>query len=294
MDTFIFHRSTYVPAMTYSSCVTTFDPSTLNRIQQKAIAAILEKLGMNQHFPRRVAFGPKELCGLGLLDLSIEQGVRQICHFLDHIFAQDSIGTMILIELRSLQLESGSGSHLLESPSTDLPYLTPCWLTSMRQFMARHSIQLAVAKAKLVPLARTHDRYLMDDFGLLSNLTPDDLYDINRVRIFLKVTTLSDITDGCGVYITEDAFSARPLSDRSPKLRWPRQPSITTRQRNLWKTAIESAYTSWGRRLHHPLGHWTGPPNQIWSTIYHPASNTVTATSHLANTTQQYLVTQES
>jgi hypothetical protein len=99
MDTFIFHCSTYVPAMTYSSCVTTFDPPTLNRIQQKAIAAILEKLGMNQHFPRRVAFGPKELCGLSLLDLSIEEGVQQICRFLDHIFAQDSIGTMILIEL---------------------------------------------------------------------------------------------------------------------------------------------------------------------------------------------------
>jgi hypothetical protein len=294
MDTFIFHRSTYVPAMTYSSCVTTFDPSTLNRIQQKAIAAILEKLGMNQHFPRRVAFGPKELCGLGLLDLSIEQGVRQICHFLDHIFAQDSIGTMILIELRSLQLESGSGSHLLESPFIGFPYLTPCWLTSMRQFMARHCIQLEVAKAKLVPLARTHDRYLMDDFRLLSNFTPDDLYDINRVRIFLQVTTLSDITDGSGVFITNDAFSARPLPDRRSALRWPRQPSITTRQRNLWKTAIESAYTSWGRRLHHPLGHWTGPPNQIWSTTYHPASNTVTATSHPANTTQQYRVTQKS
>ena len=56
METFIFHRSTYVPAMTYSSCVITLDTDTLNKIQRKAIAAILEKLGLNRNFPRRVAF----------------------------------------------------------------------------------------------------------------------------------------------------------------------------------------------------------------------------------------------
>jgi hypothetical protein len=136
MKTFTFDRSTYVPAMTYSSCITTFNPATFNTIQQKAIAAILEKLGVTRNFPRRVAFGPKELCGLGLLDLSIEQSVWQICHFLDHILAQDWIGTMILIELRSLQAESGSGFYLLASPSIDISYLTPCWISSMRDFMA--------------------------------------------------------------------------------------------------------------------------------------------------------------
>ena len=33
MDTFIFHQSTYVPSMTYSLPVTTFDIKTLNKIQ---------------------------------------------------------------------------------------------------------------------------------------------------------------------------------------------------------------------------------------------------------------------
>jgi hypothetical protein len=36
-NTFIFHHSTYVPAMTYSSCITTFIPSTLNCIQQRQL-----------------------------------------------------------------------------------------------------------------------------------------------------------------------------------------------------------------------------------------------------------------
>jgi hypothetical protein len=98
----------------------------------------------------------------------------------------------------------------------------------MRDFMGRHSIQLDVTKAKLVPLSREHDHYLMDDFRLLPNLTNDDLYNVNRARLFLKVTTLSNIADGSGTYITDDAFLAKPLSDRVSSLRWPRQPFLTT------------------------------------------------------------------
>jgi hypothetical protein len=293
MDTFIFHHSTYTPAMTYSSCVTTRTTDTLNKIQRKEIAAILEKLGMNQNFPRRVAFGPKELCCLSLLDLSIEQGVRQISHFLDHVFVEDSIDTMILIELRHLQLESGSGSHLLAAPSIRLSYITPCWISSMREFMASHGLQLDVAKAKIVPLVRDHDQYVMDDFRLLPNLTDDDLNDINRVPIFLKVTTLSDIADGIKTHITTDAFEAKQLSDRESPLRWPRQPYVTTRQRNLWKTALKSAYTSWGHKLHHPLGSWTGIPNQTWNAVCNLRACTVTITDK-ARPIQQYLIHQES
>jgi hypothetical protein len=90
MDAFIFHWSTYVVSMTYSLPVTTLDALQLNKIQSRSIPVILNKLGANRHFPHSVAFGPKDFCGLALLDLSIEQGVRQICHFMNHTFAQDS------------------------------------------------------------------------------------------------------------------------------------------------------------------------------------------------------------
>lgn len=93
----------------------------------------------------------------------------------------------------------------------------------------------------------------MDDFRLLLNLTNDDLYqyDIHCVRIFLKVTTLS----GSGMHLTEDAFAARPLSDRMFLICWPCQLLNTTRQRNLWKTALDSAYTSPGAQASPPP--WT-------------------------------------
>jgi hypothetical protein len=136
MDKFIFHQSTYIPSMTYSLPVTTLDTLQLNKIQSRSVPAILNKLRVNKHFPCSITFGPKDLCGLALLDLSIEQGVRQIHHFMNHSFAQDTVGNMITIELHSLQMESGSGLHLLEFPSDHVPYLTPCWLTSLHDFLA--------------------------------------------------------------------------------------------------------------------------------------------------------------
>ena len=46
-------------------------------------------------------------------------------------------------------------------------------------------------------------------------------------------------------------------------------------QHNLWKQALEAAYTSTGQTLKHPLGKWNGPPNQLWQNFYDTSSNCI-------------------
>jgi hypothetical protein len=70
MDAFIFHQSTYIPSVTYSLLVMTLDALQLNKIQSRPIPAILNKLGVNKHFPCSVAFGPKDLHNLLKSDCS--------------------------------------------------------------------------------------------------------------------------------------------------------------------------------------------------------------------------------
>jgi hypothetical protein len=86
-----------------------------------------------------------------------EQGVRGVQHFIDHLFSRDLVGNLILIALQSLQIESGCGFHLLENPSEWVPCLTDCWLTMIRDFIARNKITLKVALAHLVPTSREND-----------------------------------------------------------------------------------------------------------------------------------------
>ena len=194
MDMFIFHHSTYVLSMTYSLLLMTFTPTKLNKIQRKVIQSILNKLGVNKSFPCRVAFSPKDLCGLALLDVSIDQGVHQIQHFLNHVFAADSVGNLILTALQCLQLKAGCSFHILEHPNEYLPYITSCWLTSIRDFLAQHKIVLNVTEAWLTLMSHINDRHLMDDFCSLGIFNNDQLYDVNLCRLYLQVMTLSDIT----------------------------------------------------------------------------------------------------
>jgi hypothetical protein len=231
---FIFHCSTYTPSMTYSLPVTTIGVKTLNQIQWRAIQAIvLHKLGVSKAFPRRVAFGPKDLCGLALLDMSVEQGVRGIQHFTNHLFLRDSVGNLILLALRSLQIESGSDFHLLEHPSEWVPYIAKCWLTCIQEFLARNKITLKVASAKLVRKSRQHDCHIMDVVHKLEMYNHEQLFDINAVWMHLQITTLSDIADANGWKITDKAFKGQKLSDRYSRLKWPQQLIITSKQRNI-------------------------------------------------------------
>jgi len=140
----------------------------------------------------------------------------------------------------------------------------------MREFMAQNHLKLEVTKAKVLPLCRDGDQYLMDDFRTLQNLDDSDLYDINRVQIFLKVTTLSDSVDAAGLAITVEAYNANKLTDRSSSLQWPRQPLVTTKQKNLWQKALHSAYTTDGHHLHNHLGAWTQQSNLTWNMLWHP------------------------
>ena len=73
--------------------------------------------------------------------------------------------------------------------------------------MVENNIQLKITRARIIPLCRVMDSYLMDKFRKLENLSDEDLYDINRVRIFLQVMMLSDIVDSLGWEITSEAFN---------------------------------------------------------------------------------------
>jgi hypothetical protein len=99
---------------------------------------------------------------MALLDMSVEQGVQGVQHFTDEVFSKDSVGNLIVIALRSFQIKSGSGSHLLENPSNWIPYITPCWLTSIQDFIDKSKIKIKVASARLVPTSREPDHYIMD------------------------------------------------------------------------------------------------------------------------------------
>jgi hypothetical protein len=109
---------------------------------------------------------------------------------------------------------------------------------------------------------RKNDRFLMEILRTASSTTLRDspLRSINRCRLFLQVTTLSDITDGTGKYILEDVHkgSANGIRDQKSTYKFPPQAHP---QRTYFLTSPSSSPSSSSSRYKwrgHQYGRWCG------------------------------------
>jgi hypothetical protein len=124
------YQACWIPAVGYSLSTTTMSDKHLRSIQAQATSSFLQKLGFNKHFPRPVAFGPRELGGLELRDLSVEQGISQVISLMQHLYHDTVTGQLIRISMDTAQMEAGTAGLLLYETTTPLSYLTKCWIRS--------------------------------------------------------------------------------------------------------------------------------------------------------------------
>ncbi len=185
---------------------------------------------------------------------------------------------MILLSLHHLQMEAATADKILENPIPPLSYITDCWISSIRNFLRQHQIQIQISEAWNFNCSRRGDEFLMDVFRKSGVFSASDLRNLNAVRMFLQVATISDIATADGKYIDANAFSGKKNDSRPSPLSWCRQPKITPAQSDLWTQALQKLlttdpYTEYKvlaqpKRLRKPLGQWLFPPNQKWKS-YH-------------------------
>ena len=268
----IFYNTFYLPSVRYSLPVTSMTPRDLHRAQSLMTASILNKLGYNRHYPHAVAFAAQKIFGCGLIDLQIEHGLCQLQAYLDYVGTEHKAGHVILISLRHLQAEAGVSFDLLAQPQTALPYLTDCWLLSLRRYCAEHNISIRTLKNRVPSTARLYDRMLMEVASTLG-LTKQELIDLNLARIFLQVTSLSDIATSDGISIHPWSWHGKRIPDRKSRLAFARQEEPTPYQFGLWRKLLRSflspSATSSIHLLQQPLGPWIAPSNMSWGALVH-------------------------
>ncbi len=96
----------------------------------------------------------------------------------------------------------------------------------------------------------------MDDVH--SSLPNANYNAINNVRLYLRVTYLSEITDASGITILPHALQDSPCSSRST-LQWPHQPPPKPTAWQHWRSAISQLYLRTdSQQLVQPLKEWAG------------------------------------
>ena len=124
--------------------------------------------------------------------------------------------------------------NILSIGAWPVVYVTDCWFLGLHNFCAKHCIQIHVKANRVPSSARQHDQFIMD----ITTSMPfkrQELVDINLVRIYFQVCTISNIATAVGGSLHLSAWKVDPFSDRRINLSFPRQETPTSSQRTSEK-----------------------------------------------------------
>jgi hypothetical protein len=243
------------------------DEEELSTVQAKVLASMLNKIGLSSTLPTDIRHGPLEMGGLALIDLRTELGISQLKYLRDSIFSDSESGKLIIMSLKYSQIEAGIAEHLLEHPSIHLPYITPTWLTSVRQYLYQHTLTVTITDSLTVQLRGPHDKCIMSSPSLRQYTTTQQK-DINLVRLHLQIMTLSDMIskeDGVNACVHHINGQRRP-NQLIRQQTWPRQDAVTPLQIKLWKRYISAAFLRYSNK-------WRQPPIPLHPPL-HPENET--------------------
>ena len=241
-DAAIFHRSIYIPSMRYSLAALAVDEEALGAVQTRVIQSILQKMHYSSKLPTSIRHGPVEMGGLGIYDLRTEAGLEALKFFRNSIYSHTETGKLLRLNMEYSQREAGIGEHLMQFPGIQLPYLTPSWILSLRQYLSMHNMHIVVTDIHVDPLHGHTDQYIMDTTHL-QRYSVSQQRDINLVRMYLQVSTLADLVDSSApTRIDLSLLDARRKQSFVSSTKWPRQAVPTAHQRRLWKRYISSSY----------------------------------------------------
>jgi hypothetical protein len=102
----------------------------------------------------------------------------------------------------------------------------------LRRFCADFDISLRVLRNRLPLLACVGDSCLVEQ-AMTLGFKCQALADVNLVRTFLQVTTISDIASAYGRFLMRASWQGIPISDRHSRMTLARQEQPTVYQRGL-------------------------------------------------------------
>ena len=147
-------------------------------------------------------------------------------------------------------------------PFKDL--VTPTCISHTWEFMASHKIHMEEDTPNL-KLLRTNDSFLMSRF-CDAGYSGAELAQINHCRMFLRVTTVSDIATGDRRSILQSALQGQRNPFQTDRYLWPQQGPLAKDNWKLWTVALTRALVSrQPRALAVPLGRWLDN-NTPWQT----------------------------
>ena len=183
-------------------------------------------------------YAPKKFQGLGLKLPYIKQGIDKILFWLQER-DRKNLGERLLHQTyEDMQLEVGS-----TQPFFSLSYkkykkaTTESWVKDLWKCLFEHKIEIR-GSFPTIKTMREKDRCIMD---VLSNdriNTSSVLAACNRCRLYLQISTISEMSNGDGTNIRADIMDVIKHEMIPNIYKWPNQHRPSLEDRKTWKDAI--------------------------------------------------------
>ena len=240
-------------------------------IMAPVFQARLPKSSLARTYPHKVLFGPKEEGGLGQVDIYSKQGTAKISLLTEHLALETMTGELLRCSIEMAKVEVGIGRNIFELDFNLYGHLcTDGIIKHIWRFAFENDIIIKDNVTPDLSLRRNNDVYLMEQF-IYEDFTDTELQHINRCRIYMQATSLSDVVNGNGTRIEQDTLNCIRDEERPHYYKWPVQTRPNQRILRLWKRALKSAFPreEGNLNLQHTLGAWHSNHND-WKWYFHP------------------------
>jgi hypothetical protein len=110
-------------SMQYSAPAGTLSQKEATKLNSILTQSNLPNMGYNRHTPLAVAYGPKNLGGIGMCNLFVEQGTAKTATILKQVRALKELGRTIRCQYQWAQRLAGTGKQILMDTKTRIPQL---------------------------------------------------------------------------------------------------------------------------------------------------------------------------
>ncbi len=182
------------PKLLYPVMSCQCNPKELEKIERAIVRAKCNALGLNEHFPRAIYYGPYHLGGLAIPSVPSQTLTTRINYFLYHSRLATKAGIKLDASYIFLQLETGLLSNFLEQPYATYGFLTT--QTLIKQIWAEmepFGLTLRHSKSSVwSPQPQGQNDFSLMDFAL-GKYSEYESNLLNRYRLYLQVISLYDI-----------------------------------------------------------------------------------------------------
>ena len=272
-DVFPLIRTTIMKSLEYPMALTHLSKVQWEKIMSPILRIALPKARVCRNFPREVVYGPIKYQGLGIPHPSGLQLTHHLDMLLRHPVNHTSTSRFLDACYQSHQLETGTSYGLLQQDYSNTAILTSeTWLKRVWKELDPLSIHVET-NGPALQFRCDGDQLLMDVF-IAAEVDQVTLKWLNWCRLFLHVTTISDIASADGKHINEDSWNGKRTSFSRSRYDWPRTVRPTEHWWRVWREVLSATLLSdeTSLALTTPLGQWTDDIFD-WNWLYSPSRN---------------------